>query len=176
MAAAVAIATSRLDLFPLTTEALDALIAGDRGALEAATGATFPEPLRAPPLMEDALPFFRDLVREGKAGNFGPFLLVLRETGEAVGAAGFTGAPDEDGVVLLGYSVYPTFQGQGLAAEAGRALVAWALARPEIRRVRATIPPDHVASQRVAAAAGLRRTGRGAMNEDAGLVDVWESA
>jgi len=169
------IASPRLDLPVLTWGALEALIAGDRQALEDATGARFPEPLTAPPLMEDALPFFRDLVRDGTAGAFGPFLLILRESGEAIGSAGFTGGPNDEGSVLMGYSVYPAFQGRGFASEAARALAGWVLAQPGIRQVRATIPPDHVASQRVAAHAGLHRTDRTETDEDVGLVEVWES-
>ena len=169
------IASPRLDFPPLTVEALDALIAGDRASLEAATGARFPEPLAAPPLMDDALPFFRDLMASDKTARFGAYLLVLRETGEAVGSAGFTGAPNDEGAVLMGYSIYPEFQGQGLASEAATALVACALEQPDVGRVRATIRPDHLASQRVAANAGLRRTDRTEIDEDAGLVEVWET-
>ncbi|MCC7023368.1 MAG: hypothetical protein IT338_11090, partial [Thermomicrobiales bacterium] len=43
-------------------------------------------------------------------------------------------------------------------------------------RVRATIRPGHVASERVAAAAGLRRTGRIEDDPDEGPVEVWASA
>jgi hypothetical protein len=38
-------ASSRLEFRPLTIAAIEALIAGDREGLEAATLATFPEPL-----------------------------------------------------------------------------------------------------------------------------------
>ena len=75
----------------------------------------------------------------------------------------------------MGYSIYPAFQGQGLASEAAEALTVWALAQPGVRRVRATIPPDNLASQRVAAHAGLHRTGRTEIDEDVGLVEVWET-
>jgi RimJ/RimL family protein N-acetyltransferase len=173
---ATALTTPRLDLSPLNAAALDALLAGDRAALEAETGARFPEPLAAPPLMADALPFFRDLVREGSAGACGPYLLVLRATGETIGSAGFTGAPNDEGAVLMGYSIYPEFQGCGYASEAARALVTLALTQPGVRRVRETIPPDNVGSQRVAARAGLHRTHRTESDEDAGLVEVWETA
>jgi hypothetical protein len=43
-----------------------------------------------------------------------------------------------------------------------------------VRIVRATIPPDHVASQGVAAKAGLRRTGRIEHDPDEGPVEVWD--
>ena len=169
------LSSRRLDLIPLPTAALDALIAGDRQRLEAETGARFPAPLAAPPLMEDALPFMRDSLREdAENARWGPYLIVLRETGEAVGSAGFTGKPGGAGIVTLGYSIYSEFQRRGIASEAATALVAWAVAQPGVRSVRATIPPGHSASQRVAAHAGLRRTSLVEHDPDEGSVEVWE--
>ena len=169
------LASRRLDLPPLTLAALEALIMGDRQGLEAATGARFPEPLTAPPLMEDALPYFRDALREDPgAAPWWARLLILRETGDAVGSAGFTGGPDPEGTVTMGYSVYPAYQRQGIAAEAAAALLAWAIVQPGVRRVRAAIPPDHAASQRVATHAGLRRTGLIENDPDEGPVEFWE--
>jgi ribosomal-protein-alanine N-acetyltransferase len=168
-------ASPRLQFQPLTIEAIEALIAGDREALEAATRATFPEPLAAPPEMDHALPAMRDSLRGDPGSAFwGPFLIVLSETGEAVGSAGFVSQSSRDGKRELGYSIYPSFQGQGMASEAAIALVAWALAQPGTDCVRATIPPWHVASQRVAAHAGLRRTGGLETDPDEGPVEVWE--
>ncbi len=150
---------------------------GDRETVETVTWARFPEPLAAPPLMDDALPFMRDALREDPAsGCWGPYLVVLRETGEAVGSAGFTGQPDAAGVVTLGYSVYPGFGGQGLASEAARALVVWALAQPGVGCVRATIPPWHAASQGVARQAGLQRTNIVENDPQEGPVEVWATA
>jgi RimJ/RimL family protein N-acetyltransferase len=166
--------SARLEFRPLTIEALEALIAGDRQTLEAVTGATFPEPLAAPPEMNHALPTMCDTLRDDPASAaWGPFLLVLRDTGQAAGSAGLFVQPSR-GTSELGYSVYANFQRQGIASEAAAALVAWALAQPDIRSVRATIPPGHVASERVAAKAGLRRTGRMETDPDAGPVEVWE--
>lgn len=76
----------------------------------------------------------------------------------------------------MGYSLYPAFHGRGIASEAARALVAWALGQPGVRRARATIRPGHVASERVAAAAGLHRTGCIENDPDEGSVEVWETA
>jgi [ribosomal protein S5]-alanine N-acetyltransferase len=168
-------ASPRLEFRPLTIAAIEALIAGERKALEAETRATFPEPLSAPPEMDHALPAIRDSLRDDPESAFwGPFLIVLPETGEAVGSAGFVSQSSRDGLRELGYSIYPSFQGQGLASEAASILVAWALAQPGTGSVRATIPPWHVASQRVAARAGLRRTGRMETDPDEGPVEVWE--
>jgi ribosomal-protein-alanine N-acetyltransferase len=168
-------ASPRLEFRPLTIEAIEALIAGDRKALEAETFARFPEPLCAPPEMEHALPAMRDSLRDDPESAFwGPFLIVAPETGEAVGSAGFVSQSSRDGQRELGYSVYPSFQARGIASEAASALVAWALAQPGTHSVRATIPPWHVASQHVAARAGLRRTGLMETDPDEGPVEVWE--
>ena len=167
-------ASPRLEFRPLTIAAIEALIAGDREALEAETRATFPEPLSAPPEMDHALGAIRDSLRDDpESAYWGPFLIVLK-TGEAVGSAGFVTQSSRDGQRELGYSIYAQFQGRGLASEAASALVAWALAQPGTGGVRATIPPWHVASQRVAAHAGLRPTGRMETDPDEGPVEVWE--
>lgn len=156
-------------------QALVALIAGDRQELEALTGATFPEPLAAPPEMEHALPSMRDTLRDDPAsGYWGPFLIVLQRTQQVVGSAGLFVQPSRGGQVELGYSVYPAFQGQGIASEAAAALVAWALTHPGTLSIKATIPPRHIASQRVAAKAGLCPTGRVETDLDEGPVEVWE--
>ncbi len=170
-----AVATPRLYLQPLPAEALAALIGEDRATLEAATGAHFPEPLLAPPLMDDALPHFLDIVRGNPAhARWSAWLIVERATGAAVGSIGFAATPDAAGTITIGYSIYPSHQRQGMASEAALALVAWALAQPEVRRVRATIAPGHIASERVAASAGLHRTGRIEDDPDEGPVGVWE--
>jgi RimJ/RimL family protein N-acetyltransferase len=157
---ALVITTPRLTLHPLDAAALEAFVAGDTDRLEALTGATFSRPLAAPPLMADALPFMRDRLR-AQPDELGLWAwLMVDEERRAVGSAGFGGAPDEAGWLVLGYAVYPQFEGRGYAAEAAGALVAWALGRPGVAGVRATIPPGHARSLRVAEKAGLAVIGR----------------
>lgn len=162
--------TDRLELLPLTADALDALILRDRRRLEAITSACFPNPLVPPPLMEDALPLMRDRLRED-AGSLGwwAWLMITRETREAVGSGGFVGKPDSEGIVVLGYAVYPAFERQGYATEATQALVSWVLDQTSVTRVRATIPPGHVTSLRVAKKVGMRQVGTA---QDAEVGDV----
>jgi ribosomal-protein-alanine N-acetyltransferase len=166
--------TDRLELVPLTADALDALILRDRTRLEALTGACFPALLAAPPLMEDALPFLRDqLQAERGEPGVGPWLAVSRATGEAVGSVG-VGSPDAERRVVLGYSIYPGFEGRGYATEAARALIGWALRKAGVCVVRATVPPWHKPSVRVAEKAGMRQVGT-AHDDEVGEVLVFEA-
>ena len=175
MLGALRLTTDRLELRPLTAEVLDALIRRDGGELYALTGARFPEPPVAPPLMEDALPFMRDRLRsEPSELGWWAWLVVARATGQAVGSVGLGGKPDADGGVVLGYSIYPVFEGRGYATEAARALVAWALGQPGVASVRATIPPGHTPSLRVADKLDMRQVGT-AQDEEVGEVLVFEA-
>jgi [ribosomal protein S5]-alanine N-acetyltransferase len=144
----------------MTASVLDAMIDGDGQRLARETGARFSEPVVAPPLMEDALPYIRDRMREAPADlGWWAWLIVSSETREAIGSAGFAGRPDAEGAVVLGYAIYPTHERQGYATEASQALTAWALEQPGVLAVRATIPPDHTRSLRVAEKLGMRVVG-----------------
>jgi ribosomal-protein-alanine N-acetyltransferase len=63
-----------------------------------------------------------------------------------IGETGFHGPPDGPGTVEVGYSIVPAYRGRGFAAEATRALIQHALARPGIRRIIAECLDDNVAS------------------------------
>ena len=161
--------TERLDLVQLDAPAIDAWIARDARILEELTGARFPVPVDAPPLFDADLPRIRQILMNG--GDKGPWLFVLRETAEPVGAGGTSAMGD--GTLFLGYSIWPRHQRRGYASEAVPALCAHGLAQPGVTRIRATIPVGHVASERVAERAGLRRVGKD-FDPDAGEVNVFE--
>jgi RimJ/RimL family protein N-acetyltransferase len=152
--------TPRLRLLPLGADAIDALLAGDRERLTRLTGARFPEPLRPPPLTEDVLPQVRDRVRRDPAElGWWTWLVVRKDTGEAVGSVGFGGGPDPEGAVMIGYATYPNVEGRGFATEAAEALVHWALSHPTVDRVCAAMPPDNQPAIRVAQKVGMRLLG-----------------
>ncbi|MFD7459020.1 MULTISPECIES: GNAT family N-acetyltransferase [unclassified Streptomyces] len=88
--------------------------------------------------------------------EFGLFVLVRKEDERAVGGMGFHGPPEEDGRTEIGYDLAPSARGNGYATEALRALAAWALARPDVRSLFATVERANVPSQRVVARAGFR--------------------
>ncbi|MFI9806538.1 GNAT family N-acetyltransferase [Streptomyces sp. NPDC052301] len=91
--------------------------------------------------------------------EFGVFALVRAEDGRALGAMGFHGAPDEEGLVEIGYDLAEAARGQGYATEALRALSAWALDRDDVRTLLAKIDLDNSASRAVVSRAGFRLVG-----------------
>jgi ribosomal-protein-alanine N-acetyltransferase len=62
--------------------------------------------------------------------------------------------------VELGYVLARPYWGQDLATEAARAVVDWAIARPEVHRVWAVCDLDNHASARVLEKVGMERKGR----------------
>lgn len=100
----------------------------------------------------------------------GTFVVVARDTREAVGLVGTKGGPSEQGEQEIGYGVNPTAQGVGYATEAVGALVDHLLARPEVRAVTALTAVPNLASQRVLAKLGFVRTGTGWSAEDGDLI------
>ena len=161
--------TPRLSLVQLDVSSIEAWIERDGARLEELTSARFARPVDAPPLFEGDLPRIRDQLAKG--GTSAPWLFILRQTREPVGAGGT--APAGKGVLFLGYSVWPRHQRRGYATEAVVALCKEALSRPAVERIRATIPVGHVASERVVAAAGFRKVGKD-FDPDAGEVGVFE--
>lgn len=173
-ALALLIATERLELTVLGADCAEAMLAGDSARLLALTGASFPEPAGAPPLMADFLPFLRDRLRaHPDEEGWWSWLAVQRQTREAVGSLGLAGKPNAEGHVLLGYSLYPAAQGHGYAIEAAGAVMAWAFEHPAVAAVRATVPTWHARSIRVAERLGMQRVGTG-YDPEAGEIILFE--
>jgi RimJ/RimL family protein N-acetyltransferase len=80
------------------------------------------------------------------------------------------GRRDRGWTAEIAWVVGLSWQGQGYASEAARALVAW-LGRHDVHEIVAHIDPDHLASARVATRAGLRPTGDPGAGEQ-----VWRRA
>jgi len=72
---------------------------------------------------------------------------------------GSIGAIFEGSKVMFGYVLARPHWGQGLAAEALRFLVEWAMAEPAVRRAWAYCAVENTASARVMEKAGLQREG-----------------
>ena len=162
--------TGRLDLAPLSLEQVDALLAGDGARLRELTGGLFPRPVGPPPYMADPLPDVRRRLHEHpEEAQWWNWLILERETERAVGSLAFGGPPDADGAVLIGYAMYPQFEGHGYATEAVRAMIEWAFRQPGVRLVRALAPVWNTPALRVAENVGMRPV---ATNEDDDVGEV----
>lgn len=95
--------------------------------------------------------------------SYGDRAICLRESGELVGAVGYTPSLFPFGQVGLGdappmahtpevglyWGVSPAHQGRGYATEAGRALIDFAFREMNLHRIVATTEHDNIPSQRV---------------------------
>jgi [ribosomal protein S5]-alanine N-acetyltransferase len=153
---ATTVHTARLDICPLGAEAVEALLAGEGERLSLLTGARFRKPA-PPPYMAEALPVVRDRLRDRPEETpWWNWLVVDRESGEAVGSVAFGGPVTAEGAVLVGYAIYAEYEGRGYATEAVKAMVTWAFAQPGVREVRALAPVWNTPALRVAENVGMR--------------------
>jgi RimJ/RimL family protein N-acetyltransferase len=149
------IETDRLTLVPLAVDHADEMsdVLSDPG-LHAFIGG-------APASTEDLRTRYERLV----AGSPDPhvswlnWVVRVRETGRLAGTVQGTVTDDgrQPAQAEVAWVVGKPWQGQGIASEAARALVAWLESRG-VRTVLAHVHPDHEASAAVAASAGLSRT------------------
>lgn len=152
---------------------LRATIEGDRPRAASALGAAIPGdwPGDAP------VELWELRAREGVAETWGAYVVILRDTGEMIGHAGFHLPPgNEDidrwapGAVEIGYTIFEAHRRLGYASEAVRALVDWARTQG-VNAVLATTAQDNLGSRTV-----LQRSGfihRGQIDGGEGIEDVW---
>ena len=148
-----ALRTERLTLVALTPELARAALE-DRAKLGRMIEARVPETW-------PGADFARMLPRIARASSgAGSTRLIVHAADETlIGETGFHGPPDASGTVEIGYSIVPAYRGLGFAAEATRALIRDALARPGIRKITAECLDDNAASLRVLEKLGMRRVG-----------------
>jgi ribosomal-protein-alanine N-acetyltransferase len=144
---------------------LDALVAGDRAAVEQLADyrvpADFPNAgaRRLVRLRRDQL---------AQRPSWSPWLLraiVLRETQAMVGYVNFHGPPGVNDIgasdaVELGWTVFPRHRRKGYATETARALMDWATSAHGIQRFVSSTTPDNAPSLRVHEKLGFARTGQ----------------
>lgn len=159
--------TERLDMIALTAELVEAL--GDPDRAERLLGAAVPERWPDSELWGLLRIYGPWVAEDAERLGYGPWVLIAREEGSAVGSAGFMGKPPDDGEPIeLGYGVHPDYRNRGYATEATQALVEWGLSQPGVERVIAKCDPANAPSVRVLEKIGLTRTG-----ESEGML-LWE--
>jgi RimJ/RimL family protein N-acetyltransferase len=89
-----------------------------------------------------------------------------RATGRLIGDVGLAPADDESGVIKIGYTIDPAYQGHGYATEAVAALVEYAFDVLGAETVRAYASSENLPSHRVAQKVGLRLVERFSRSHD----------
>jgi len=164
--------TARLELVPISTGLVEAVLAGDRDRAERCIGAILPALWPGRALVERAFyASLEDILADPDARLWGDRVMItLEHPRRVVGSVVFHGAPDDEGSVEVAYGVEEDSQRRGFATEATRASVEWALSEGRARVARAATPPWHFASQKVLERCGMRRSGM----RDSPFGDIWE--
>ena len=93
--------------------------------------------------------------RPGEPGGWVQFTVEGQEDGELVGDVGLSPADGEPGVIKVGYTIDPRFQGRGYATEAVEALVTYAFETLDAGVVRAYAGAENTPSIRVMEKVGM---------------------
>ena len=91
----------------------------------------------------------------GQPGGWVQLSVEERESGRLVGDVGLSPA-DEPGVIEVGYTIAPEFQGRGYGTEAVAALIAYAFNTLDADLVRAYASAENLPSIRLAEKVGMR--------------------
>jgi RimJ/RimL family protein N-acetyltransferase len=94
--------------------------------------------------------------RPGDHGGWVQFTVEGRNDGQLVGDVGLSPADGEPGVIKVGYTIDPRFQGRGYATEAIEALVAYSFRTLDADVVRAYAGAENIPSIRVMEKVGMR--------------------
>lgn len=166
--------TPHLLLIPCEPSHLLALLESAE-AFEARTGRHVADGLRDFYASEDVSPTWIDHLRSSTKADpwtLG-FEIAHRADDRVIGACGFKGPPDTDGVIEIAYGIVPDYQGRGHATEAATALITFARADERVNRIRAHTLPAPNASTRVLTKCGFDFVAEVVDPED-GLVWRWE--
>lgn len=95
------------------------------------------------------------------------FYLVIHEEDQClIGAGGFKGKPDANGMVEIGYEIAPDYRDQGYGSELALGLIGFAFGHSYIQRVIAHTEEDYNASVKILQKAGMHFVGAVKDQED----------
>lgn len=162
--------TERLFLVPANLPMLEAIAEHDWATLSALLGGVdmadhwlhFPE----------AMIWMRDFLQEHEVDiRWWNYLIIHRADVRLIGTCGYKGTPGFDGEVEIGYEIAESYQGNGLATEAARALVENAFSHEVVKMVIATTLAEKNASNNLLQKIGFQFVGEHLDMEDG---KIWE--
>lgn len=142
------IQTERLILRPLCAEDFEALCVLD---MDPQVRSYFPEGVLNRAEIQKELDRY---IREWNTLGFGLFAAIEKQSNKLIGRCGF--AKLSTGTVEFGYLFLPAYWGQGIATEAGHALLAWATKHIPVDSITGFAPINHIASLRVLEKCGMK--------------------
>jgi RimJ/RimL family protein N-acetyltransferase len=166
-----ALVTERLLLEPISVPMIEAVARSDWAALEQLANARGPTIRPGPELIHRGFGWSIERIRRNPEWRLWGDRLMIARQGERriVGSVIFHGHPGEEGEAEIGYGVEEAVRGQGLATEATRACVEWALQQTAVLSVSATTHPFNRGSIRVLEKVGMQRSG----TRDDHLGELW---
>ncbi len=147
--------TNRLQLLPFSLE-LKKVTLTEKASLAQILGIHVPDSWPGPDMTE-ALPFFIEAMEKDPARHVWDGIIIHKADQVAIGAIGFHGAPNEQGMVEIGYSIIPEYEGHGYATEIAHCLIDWAFQTQEIKVITAECLNDNIGSIRVLEKVGMHR-------------------
>jgi [ribosomal protein S5]-alanine N-acetyltransferase len=147
--------TKRLRLLPFSLE-LKKVTLTQKARLAEILGVHVPDSWPGPDMTE-ALPFFIEAMEQDPTGLVWDGIIIHKADQIAIGSIGFKGGPDKSGMVEIGYSIIPEYQGHGYATEMAHRLITWAFQIQEIQVINAECLDDNIGSIRVLEKLGMRR-------------------
>jgi ribosomal-protein-alanine N-acetyltransferase len=83
--------------------------------------------------------------------------IIHSDDQKIIGNIGFKQTPGDNGAIDLGYSIIPSYRGQGYSHEAAKALINWAFDQPNVKLITARCLIDNYPSIKVLEKLGMRR-------------------
>ena len=101
--------------------------------------------------------YLNELEKDPNQLNWGPWFVMLKESGHIIGDIGFKGRPNEERIAEIGYGFLEKYHNQGYATESVRALIDWAFETDEADILVAETANDNIASIKVLEKLGMQR-------------------
>ena len=145
--------TERLQLLPFSLELKKTTLAG-KASLAQILGIHVPDSWPGPDMTE-ALPFFIEAMEKDSVGRVWDGIIIHKADQVAIGGIGFHGGPNEEGMVEIGYSIIPEYQGHGYATEIAHRFIDWAFQTQGVKVITAECLDDNIGSIRVLEKVGM---------------------
>ena len=105
--------------------------------------------------------YIKFLIKKYKTGEYFDWAVEHKETGKFIGTCGFSTYDEENKKAEIGYVLNPDFHKMGLATEAVRKIIEYALTDLNLHRIEARVIEGNAASEKVVAKCGLTYEGTG---------------